>query len=71
VETEDHPYEYGSFEGEIPKGQYGAGIVKIWIRDSTKLKLWENDKVEVTLDGHASRDVTFWCGLKELATMTG
>ncbi len=51
VETEDHPYEYGSFEGEIPKGQYGAGTVKIWDKGHYEAKLWENDKVEVTLHG--------------------
>ncbi len=51
VETEDHPYEYGSFEGEIPKGQYGAGTVKIWDKGHYEAKLWENDKIEVTLDG--------------------
>jgi bifunctional non-homologous end joining protein LigD len=51
VETEDHPYEYGSFEGEIPKGQYGAGTVKIWDKGHYETKLWEKDKIEVTLNG--------------------
>ncbi len=51
VETEDHPYEYGSFEGEIPKGQYGAGTVKIWDKGHYETKFWEGDKIEVILNG--------------------
>jgi bifunctional non-homologous end joining protein LigD len=49
--TEDHPLEYLEFEGEIPKGQYGAGTVTIWDRGTYECLKWEPRKVEVELRG--------------------
>ncbi|SDK01227.1 ATP-dependent DNA ligase LigD ligase module /ATP-dependent DNA ligase LigD phosphoesterase module /ATP-dependent DNA ligase LigD polymerase module [Cryobacterium psychrotolerans] len=51
VHTEDHPLEYGSFEGTIPAGEYGAGEVTIWDRGEYELEKWRDDEVIATLRG--------------------
>lgn len=52
VQTEDHPIEYGSFEGTIPKGEYGAGTVTIWDTGTYELEKWrEGQEVIVTIHG--------------------
>ena len=53
VQVEDHPMEYGSFEGEIPRGEYGAGTVSIWDSGTYDLEKWRDDEVIVTLHGLA------------------
>ncbi len=37
MHVEDHPLDYGSFEGNIPKGEYGGGSVMLWDRGSFEL----------------------------------
>ena len=51
VHTEDHPLEYLEFEGEIPKGQYGAGTMRVWDRGTYEVLKWERRKIEVLLHG--------------------
>jgi bifunctional non-homologous end joining protein LigD len=51
VHTEDHPLEYGSFEGEIPRGQYGAGSMTIWDHGRYETLKWAKNEVKVRLHG--------------------
>ena len=51
VRTEDHPLQYLDFHGEIPKGEYGAGTMKIWDTGTYETHKFDDKKVEVTFHG--------------------
>lgn len=51
LQTEDHPVEYGGFEGTIPKGEYGAGTVHIWDKGLYETILWSDEKIEAVFRG--------------------
>jgi bifunctional non-homologous end joining protein LigD len=57
VHTEDHPLEYGSFEGNIPHGEYGAGKVIIWDAGTYDAEKFNDsaEKGEVIVNLHGSR----------------
>ena len=58
VHVEDHPLDYGSFEGVIPKGQYGAGTVEIWDRGTYELLEEKRDGgLTFRLDGERAQGV--------------
>lgn len=58
VHVEDHPLDYGSFEGTIPSGNYGAGNVILWDRgtyewvgDKTPEQMWKAGDLKIRLHG--------------------
>jgi bifunctional non-homologous end joining protein LigD len=58
VEVEDHPLDYGDFEGTIPKGEYGGGTVQLWDRgywgpegDKSPQDALAGGELKFTLDG--------------------
>lgn len=56
VEVEDHPLDYGDFEGTIPKGEYGGGTVLVWDRGTWSpvgdpQESYQRGRLEFELDG--------------------
>src|SRR5207302_633713 len=57
VHVEDHPLEYGAFEGVIPQGEYGGGTVMLWDRgtwipgDRDPESAYRKGSLKFTLDG--------------------
>ncbi len=60
VHVEDHPLEYGTFEGIIPEGEYGGGTVLLWDRgrwlpETEPKEAYRKGKLVFTLDGQKLR----------------
>src|SRR5438876_2706809 len=51
VHVEDHPLDYIDFAGEIPKGEYGAGTIKIWDKGTYEAEKFRDDEVMLTFHG--------------------
>jgi len=61
VEVEDHPLDYGDFEGTIPKGEYGGGTVMLWDRG-----YWEPEGARSPEEGLKKGDFKFTLDGKRL-----
>src|SRR6266478_9615406 len=61
VQVEDHPIDYGGFEGIIPKGQYGGGTVMVWdqgnyhVYGEQPVKSLRDGKLHLVLDGEKAK----------------
>ncbi|MPZ80760.1 MAG: DNA ligase D [Actinophytocola sp.] len=55
VHTEDHPMEYATFSGEIPKGEYGGGRMVIWDRGRYETIKWSDREVAVVFAGERAK----------------
>ena len=65
VEVEDHPVEYASFEGTIPKGEYGAGTVEIWDKGSYTLLERKENKITVDIHGKKLKGIYYLIRFKD------
>lgn len=59
MQVEDHPMEYNTFEGTIPKGEYGGGTVMLWDRGTYTHPEEADDPVQRLREGYEKGDFKF------------
>ena len=67
VHVEDHPIDYGAFEGTIPKGEYGGGAVIVWDEgtwtpEHDPAKGMKKGHIDFELQGKKLSGTGTWCG---------
>jgi DNA ligase D-like protein (predicted 3'-phosphoesterase) len=66
VPTEDHPLEYARFEGVIPKGEYGAGRIRIWDRGTYRNLTERDGKAVPAAAAYARGHLKVWLSGRKL-----
>jgi bifunctional non-homologous end joining protein LigD len=66
MEVEDHPIEYNTFEGTIPKGEYGGGTVLLWDRGTYTYGGSDTEPIEGLRRGYEKGDLKFVLNGKRL-----
>lgn len=51
IQVDDHALEFGEFEGTIPKGEYGAGEIRVWDSGAYDVVEWTDERIKVNLRG--------------------
>jgi len=57
IEVEDHDLDYINFEGIIPKGSYGAGVVSIQDQGNYVIIKWKDDFIKIDLRGREFKGI--------------
>ncbi len=66
VPTEDHPLDYQTFEGNIPKGEYGSGAVIVWDAGTFRNMTQHDGKPVPIEEGLRNGHIAFWLSGKKL-----
>jgi len=66
IMTDDHPLAYAHFEGTIPKGEYGAGTVKIWDKGTYRNLKKKNGKIVPIKQCIKNGEIEVWLNGKKL-----